>query len=159
MQKLARLATIVSCLAFGAVARGDGPRIEATAEGYRIMASFYTAAVDATGTLTSIVVGGAEFLAPTRTVHFNGTPHVLRAINASPMNQWLNTINLTGHVTSDGNSLRAEGDGWWLRYTFTPDAIELEYDAFSAPGKALHAPVQVRSSPPKTRRTGYFQAG
>jgi cephalosporin-C deacetylase len=31
-------------------------------------------------------------------------------------------------VTQDGNSLRAEGDGWWLRYTFTDDSIELQYD-------------------------------
>jgi len=103
-------------------------------QGYSVTADSYTAACDATGMLTSIKVEGTEFLSPplrgaeclSPPLRSGSTPPILPTVYASEEHYWQLPIALTGPVTKKGDSLLTQGKGWWLQYTFTPDAIEVE---------------------------------
>jgi len=95
-------------------------------QGYTITTENYSAACDATGMLTSIKVGGAEFLSGPIKSASTPAPGILPPVYASDLKVWGRPAKLTGPVTQEGDSLRAQGNGWWLLYTFTPDAIKLE---------------------------------
>ncbi len=110
------------CCAFAIV-----PTLEETARGYRVTGGAYDALLDKSGTLISLVVNGAEFLAPDRKI-IHTRDYLLRPINAAPFAKWFHPRLLTGKVQIQGNRLEAQGEGWSMAYTFEPDAIELEFD-------------------------------
>jgi cephalosporin-C deacetylase-like acetyl esterase len=96
-------------------------------KGYSITTANYSAACDATGMLTSIKVGGVEFLSPPlKAPGVISPPAILPTVYASEMNYWQFPISFTGPVTREGNSLLAQNKGWWVRYTFTDASIDLE---------------------------------
>ena len=106
---------------------GDVKLEELPNKGYRVATDTYTATLDGTGTLTSLMVAGVEFLAPPRKAVYR-TSTVIPAIYVSVSRIIYDTPkSLTGPVTREGDSLLCKGDGWWLRYTFKPDGIDLEY--------------------------------
>src|ERR1051325_7645896 len=89
---------------------GDGPVVETADNGYRIVGTSYTATLDKTGTLTSLVVSGTEFISGDRKI-VQGEERTMRGINAAPFGDWAHPCPLTGNVKVQQNRLRAEGDG------------------------------------------------
>src|SRR4051794_23464974 len=70
---------------------------------FKVTASAYTATLDASGALTSLVVSGEEFLAQERKLNVDGKVMPVPAIFASHHRSWTPTFLLTGPVATEKN--------------------------------------------------------
>lgn len=107
----------------------DGVKIDKVTDHYVITTEVYTAQVAADGALSSLVIAGVEFMAPTTEIVSpgDGQKCTIRSIYACPMNNWYRPCKLPGAVELRDGVLHAAGNGWTLNYTFQRDAIEFSY--------------------------------
>ena len=127
MKMLQALVMIPVLLGFSlALHAVDGVQLEKSADSYQVTADSYTAKVDANGALTSLVIGGMEFIAPATVVNNGQT--VLPGLYADSTGQWNRPYQPAGVQEQHDNVIQCDGNGWRLRYTFLPDAIDLAYE-------------------------------
>lgn len=96
-------------------------------EGFAITTDVYTAKVDGQCALSSLVIGGQEFMAPPQQIVYADKGGKISAVYASPMNQWFSVCAMPGAPTVKDNVISADGHGWQLAYTFGPDTIDITY--------------------------------
>ena len=105
--------------------------------GYNITTGAYRATLDATGALTSLVISGEEFLAQDRKLTIDGKVTDVPAVFASQHRQWNPAFLLTGPVMIEDKTVKTQGDGWQLTYTFEESTIVVTFGGF--PKGALYA--------------------
>lgn len=120
--------------------RTQQPTIEAQTDRYVVKTDVYTAVLDKQAVLTSLVIGGTEFLAkPTETTDPGGKRSLAPALFACPFGQWWQRHPQPSVTSHDGHVLRAEGAGWKLDYAFTADAIELSWEGVPTGGRGFRS--------------------
>lgn len=140
--RLQRILTLA--LATGLAANGGAgtPAVLLEADpagGFRVATATYTARVDAAGGLVSLEIGGVQFLAPPVGVTRAGEQRTVPPLFACHMGQWWQPYPLPGGAVANGGEVRAEGQGWAIRYAFEPDAILLEFSGAPAGGRSFRA--------------------
>lgn len=93
-------------------------------DGYSISTDLYTAQVENSGSLSSLKIGGREFLAPP--VETNQKLRIT-GVHASPFIQGQLPYKLPPLQTQRDQTIHCEGNGWILDYSFFPDAIEFAF--------------------------------
>ncbi len=120
------------CLAAMALGLAASAVLIAPVDGrFAVTGENYTAQVSAGGALTSLVINGVEFMAPEAKIAWGGKTRVAAGVFAAPINQWYLPYLLPGGAVVKDATIRAEGNGWWIEYTFGPDYLEFTY--FGAP--------------------------
>lgn len=121
-----------------AAAPAGGVEVGKTGQSYYAKSDIYTAWVDAQGVLTSLKIGGAEFIAPpAETQDLDKTESPAPGLFACPTGQWWHRHAPPKVVTLQGTTVAAEGAGWKLSYTFLPDAIDLEFEGVPIGGRGF----------------------
>jgi len=134
------IAAAMSLQAASAAAAPKPPTIEAQENQFVVKTDIYTAVIDKRAVLTSLVIGGTEFLAkPTETTDPSGKRSLAPALFACPFGQWWNRHSQPTVTSHAGNMLRAEGSGWKLDYTFTADAIEVSFEGVPEGGRGFRS--------------------
>jgi len=133
---LAFAVAIASCAVSSAAA--PAVRIEANDGGYVATTDVYTARVDSKAVLTSLVIGGVEFIAPpAQTQDEDGTKAPAPGLFASPIGKWYHRHAPPQIRGVRENVLEADGAGWKLSYSFHADAIELAFDGTPEGGRGF----------------------
>jgi len=113
-------------------------RLEARDDGYQATTDIYSAKVDGHAVLTSLVIGGVEFIAPpAATKDQDGTESPAPGLFACPTGQWWHRHAPPKLLPLRATTVAAEGSGWKLAYTFLPDAIELEFEGVPTGGRGF----------------------
>jgi cephalosporin-C deacetylase len=123
----------VSLAAFTAV------KIEQVGDAFTVTGDIYTAKVTKDGALSSLMIGEVEFMAPPTVIGWNGKPTILPGVFAAPMNQWYKPYLLPGGAVMRENTIRAEGNGWWIEYAFGADFVDFTYNGAPEGGRGFRA--------------------
>ncbi|MCE9608313.1 MAG: acetylxylan esterase [Planctomycetia bacterium] len=113
-------------------------KIDAKDGGYSVTTEVYTARLDPNAVLTSLVIGGVEFIAPpAETRDQDGKKAPAPGLFACPTGQWYHRHAPPKFRTRRDNTLEAEGAGWKLAYTFQADAVELAFEGVPEGGRGF----------------------
>ncbi|HEY3418291.1 MAG TPA: acetylxylan esterase [Armatimonadota bacterium] len=126
---MSRILPIIACLVLccGCVWAAEGVRIVANPDGYTVQTAIYAAKVDTAGTLTSLIIGGTEFISAPVNILRSGKESTAPGLYACYMGNWWRPYKAPGMTALHDNTLHAEGNQWTLDYSFLPDAIDLTY--------------------------------
>lgn len=113
-------------------------KIAQEGDDFTVTGDIYTAKVTKDGALSSLIINGVEFMAPVTEISWN-VKKILPGVYAGPMNQWQNPYKMPGNAATHDNVIHAEGNGWWLEYTFGPDTIDLTYNGAPEGGRGFRA--------------------
>lgn len=114
-------------------------KIEQVDDQFAVTGDNYTAKVTADGALASLVINGVEFMGPESKVNWNGKTRQAPGVYAAPMNQWYLPYLLPGGAVVRDNTIRAEGNGWWIQYAFGPDYLDITYHGAPEGGRGFRA--------------------
>ncbi|MHB9022734.1 MAG: acetylxylan esterase [Armatimonadota bacterium] len=115
------------CLCCGCLWAADEVRISQSDAGFLVQTDIYAAKVDKAGTLTSLVIGGTEFIAAPVRILRSGKESTAPGLYACYMGNWWRPYKAPGATELRDNIIHADGNGWTLDYTFLPEAIDLTY--------------------------------
>ncbi len=106
------------------VNRGGSP-IVSSVDGWQVQTKNYTVRIDRQAVIYSLNVSGVEFMAPAVQI---GRAWYLPPLFACQYQWHTKPYRLPVVTAVSDNTIRAEGDRWWLEYAFHPDAIDVAFD-------------------------------
>lgn len=137
---LAALFVPLSLIAPSYLRAADGVSIASKDGQYTATTEIYTAKVDQNAVLTSLVIGGVEFIAPaTEAKGRDGKEVVVPGLFACPTGAWESSHKPPTVQKQSGNIIQAEGNGWKLQYAFLPDVVELTFEGVPTGGRGFKA--------------------
>ena len=134
-----RLAEVLAWSFLAATAQAtDAVQIVKQPQNYVVHTDVYTATVDSSGVLSSLVIEGSEFIAaPTVVTSVRPASVVPGLFAAAPYA--LSPLKPPGVRELRDTTIHCEGNGWKLDYTFLPDAIDLAYEGVPEGGRGFKA--------------------
>jgi len=104
---------------------------------YVIHTDVYTATIDSSGALSSLVIEGSEFIAPPTPILTNKVLRPATGLFALPTIGGFHPAGLTGVRAQHDNVINCQGAGWTLDYTFSPDTIDFTYEGAPEGGRGF----------------------